>query len=131
LSQVSYHFIIDLVIILHFLWILFLIFGFYFVLKGSRIAYLHAAGLLFSLVLNLLGWYCPLTNIEDHLNSLWHQHTPVAKSFMARTLEKVVYPDVDEALIRKGEIVFVVLNGIAYGWALKRRGRKRTRSFGD
>jgi len=121
--------LIDLVIILHFLWILFLIFGFSFVLKGSRIAYLHAAGLLFSLVLNLMGWYCPLTHLENHLESVARHSEPSGRSFMARILEKAIYPDLDEALIRKGEIVFVALNGAAYAWAgrrsLKRRGTSR------
>jgi hypothetical protein len=118
---VSYPFIANLVIVLHFLWILFLIFGFYFVLRGSRIAYVHASGLLFSLVLNLMGWYCPLTYLENHLNSVDRAVVSGGQSFMERTLEKVIYPDVDETLIRKGEIIFVLMNGIAYGWAFRRR----------
>ncbi|PKN64142.1 MAG: hypothetical protein CVU57_16345 [Deltaproteobacteria bacterium HGW-Deltaproteobacteria-15] len=117
----SYPFIANLVIVLHFLWILFLIFGFYFVLRGSRIAYVHASGLLFSLVLNLMGWYCPLTYLENHLNSVDRAVVSGGQSFMERTLEKVIYPDVDETLIRKGEIIFVLMNGIAYGWAFRRR----------
>ena len=124
----SYPFIANLVIVLHFLWILFLIFGFYFILRGSRIAYVHASGLLFSLVLNLMGWYCPLTYLENHLNSVDRTVVSGDKSFMERTLEKVIYPDVDEALIRKGEIIFVVMNGIAYAWAGKRRTGDRSQS---
>ncbi|PKN28801.1 MAG: hypothetical protein CVU64_11475 [Deltaproteobacteria bacterium HGW-Deltaproteobacteria-21] len=117
----SYQFITNLVIVLHLLWILFLIFGFYFVLKGSRIAFIHASGLLFSLVLNLMGWYCPLTHLENRLESAVRHGERDGKSFVARILEKAIYPDVDEALIRKGEIIFVVMNGIAYAWAFRRR----------
>ncbi|RJR41421.1 MAG: DUF2784 family protein [Desulfobacteraceae bacterium] len=124
-----YSLLIELVIVLHFLWVLFLIFGFSFVLIGSRIAYLHAAGLLFSLVLNLMGWYCPLTHLENHLGSVIRHNEPSGRSFMARILEKAVYPDLDETLIRKGEIMFVALNGAAYAWAvrrsLKRKGTSR------
>jgi hypothetical protein len=118
---VIYRLITDLVIILHFIWILFLMFGFYFALKGSRIAYIHASGLLFSLVLNLMGWYCPLTHLENQLNSLWRPGAVVTKSFIGRTLEKAIYPDLDEALIRRGEIFFAALNGAAYAWMVKKK----------
>ena len=58
-------FLVDTTLIVHFLWILFLLFGFVFALKGSKIAYVHLGGLLFALVLNALGWYCPLTHLEN------------------------------------------------------------------
>lgn len=118
-------FLSDAVITLHFLWILFLVFGFWFVLKRSRIAYLHAAGLAFSLILNLMGWYCPLTHLEYFLR-LQDPGSMHVQSFTERLLERVVYPDLDERVIRTGEIVFVLLNAAAYGFALKRgSGRRR------
>jgi hypothetical protein len=120
--------IADLIVSIHFLWIIFLVFGFYFVLKGSRMAYVHASGLLFSLVLNLMGWYCPLTHLEDHFK---RPGTPVKGSFMARNLEKVIYPDLDESWIRKGGIVFVVLNGTAYAWAFRRRFKDKAQGTKD
>lgn len=117
----------DVVIVFHFLWILFLVFGFWFVLKRSRIAYLHAAGLLFSLILNLMGWYCPLTHLEYFLRSLHDPGTTHVLSFTERLLESVVYPDLEESVIRFGEVIFVVLNAVAYGWALK-RGRSKQKA---
>lgn len=116
--KVIYPLITDLVIGLHFLWILFLMFGFYFVLKRSRIAYIHGAGLLFALILNLMGWYCPLTSFEDYLHS---HHVPIReKSFIGRNIERMIYPQVDEWVIRGGTLVFIAANGIAYVWVAKR-----------
>ncbi|MBN1104030.1 MAG: DUF2784 family protein [Deltaproteobacteria bacterium] len=110
----------DLVILIHLLWILFLAVGFVFVLKRSKVAYIHAGGLLLSLVLNAFGWYCPLTYLENYLCSSKDicvvYHTP----FLVKTLEYVVYPDVPEALVRGGEIAFVLVNAIGYGWVLWR-----------
>jgi hypothetical protein len=37
--------LVDMIIFLHFLWILFLVFGFVFAMKASRIAFLHLLGL--------------------------------------------------------------------------------------
>jgi hypothetical protein len=113
-------FLVDITIVVHFLWILFLAFGFVFALKGSRIAYVHLGGLVFALALNALGWYCPLTHVEYYFRSLHDAHSAYSTSFVARGLEKFVYPDIPENLLRGGEIVLTALYLIVYGyWAQK------------
>lgn len=106
------------VIVIHLLWIVFLALGFIFVLRRSRIAYVHAAGLLFSLILNVFGWYCPLTYLEIYLQQP-HAAGPIREDpFLTRILERIVYPDLPEGLVRAGEIGFVLLNAAGYGWVL-------------
>lgn len=117
---VIYRLLADFIVLIHFLWILFLAFGFIFALRRSRMAYLHGAGLLFSLCLNLLGWYCPLTHLENFLYSIRDPGIIYDGSFLANYLEPLVYPDLPEKLVRAGEIIFVCLNGIAYGWLARR-----------
>jgi hypothetical protein len=115
------------VIVIHLLWIAFLALGFIFALKRSRIAYIHAAGLLFSLILNLFGWYCALTHLEAYLQQLNTADPNPPLPFLLRILESVVYPDLPEGLVRAGEIGFVLLNAAGYGWVLGRsRFRRRT-----
>ena len=112
--------LVDITIIVHFLWILFLVFGFVFALQGSRIAYIHLGGLVFSLVLNALGWYCPLTHVENYFRSLHEAHSAYSTSFIARGLEKFVYPDIPENLLRGGEVLLTAFYLLAYGyWAEK------------
>ena len=48
-----YKLLSDLVIMLHLLWIIFILFGFLVALKYFKISYIHMAGLVFTLVLNL------------------------------------------------------------------------------
>ncbi len=51
----------DLVVVIHLLWILFIIFG---ALIGRRIIWvkwLHIGALAFSVVLQIFQWICPLT----------------------------------------------------------------------
>lgn len=101
--------------LLHFIWILFLLVGVVFALMGSRLAWVHLGGLVFSFFLNLFGWYCPLTYLENYLYSMKEGHTAYTSSFLAHYLEKIVYPDLPEKSIRLGEILFVVVNLIVYG----------------
>jgi hypothetical protein len=118
----------DITVVVHFLWILFLIFGFVFALKGSRIAYVHLGGLMFALILNALGWYCPLTHLEDYFRSLHDAPSAYATSFIARGVEKFVYPDIPENLLRGGEIFLTALYLLVYVyWARKMGAWSRLR----
>jgi hypothetical protein len=112
----------DITVVVHFLWILFLIFGFVFALKGSRIAYVHLGGLAFALVLNAMGWHCPLTYLENYSRSVHDASSVYSASFVERSLEKVVYPDIPESLLRGGEILLTVLYLVAYGYWAKKMG---------
>lgn len=123
----------EVTLLFHFLWILFIVFGFLPVLKWHRLAALHLGGLLLSLLLNTMGWYCPLTYLEHFLDSAAQQGLQPAGSFMWRVLRPLVYPAFSEATIRTVEIAFVLLNLTAYAvlFALKTaervRGKRRRR----
>jgi hypothetical protein len=112
----------DIVLVAHLLWILFLVFGFVFALKRSKIAYLHLGGLLFALVLNARGWYCPLTHAENYFRSLHDLHSTYSTSFIMRLVQNLVYPDVPESLLRGGEIILTVFYILVYGYWAKRVG---------
>jgi hypothetical protein len=113
-----------LTLLLHFLWILFIVFGFVFALKGSKLAFVHLGGLLFSLAINLFGWYCPLTYLENYLYHLQGARLGYGGSFIIHYLEMLIYPDVAERSIRVGEIAFVIVNLMAYTVLLKKYLRR-------
>jgi hypothetical protein len=115
-----YRLLVDATILLHFLWILFLLVGIVFALKKSKLAWLHLGGLLISLVLNIYGWYCPLTYLENHLRSSRLSSGTYEGSFIAHHVEKVIYPDVPERIIRTGGILFVGLNLVVYAILVRR-----------
>jgi hypothetical protein len=114
--------LVDITITVHLLWILFLVFGFVFALKGSRIAYVHLGGLAFALVLNAMGWYCPLTYVENYFRVLHDVHAIYSTSFMMKYMEKFVYPDIPENILRAGEIFLTALYILVYGYWAKRTG---------
>jgi hypothetical protein len=111
----------DFVILLHLLWIIFLIFGLLLALKYVKISFIHLTGLVFTLVLNLGEWYCPLTYLENYLHGLYDPQLPYADSFITRNLHKLIYLDLDEAYLRIGAIAWVGLNMVGYALLLRRR----------
>jgi len=115
-----HHVLTDLTILFHFLWILFIVFGLLLVWKWPKVVFVHLGGLLFSLIINLFGWYCPLTYLENYLNASAVKGTGYGNSFIARYLAPIVYPDLPENVIRISEIFFVVLVLSVYG-ALARK----------
>ena len=111
----------DFVILLHLLWIIFIIFGILLALKYFKISFIHMAGLVFTLVLNLGGWYCPLTYLENYLHGLYDPQLPYAGSFITKNLQKLIYLDLDEVYLRIGAIAWVGLNMAGYAQLLRRR----------
>jgi hypothetical protein len=81
------------------------------------------AGLVFTLVLNLGGWYCPLTHLEIYLQSLHSPGLSYGSSFIANNLERLIYIELDQVYLRMGAIVWVGLNMGGYALWLKRNRR--------
>lgn len=57
----------DLVVLLHFLFVLFVVFGGLLALRWPRIAYLHLPVAAYGALIELVGWVCPLTPLEKRL----------------------------------------------------------------
>ena len=104
----------DFVVAIHFLWILFLIFG---ALAGHYfkwIKWVHIGALGFSLLIQFLSWTCPLTYLETWLSA---QHDPsmtYSGSFIAQYLEQLVYLQVSPMTILIGTIVVIIPSGWIY-----------------
>ena len=116
----AYKLLADLVILLHFCWILFILFGFILALKRWKIAILHLIGLTYALVLNIKGWYCPLTYLENYLRSLHDTKTSYAGAFIIRQVDRFIYPDLPEKVIRIGAIALICLYILGYAYLAKK-----------
>jgi hypothetical protein len=114
--------LLDSVILLHAAWALFLAVGFVFVVRYSKIALIHVGGLLLSFFLNLMGWYCPLTYLENFLHALEEADAGYTSSFMKQYMYRFLYPDLPELAIRIGEMIFVSLNLFGYTYVARKRG---------
>ena len=117
-----YSFLADLVLLLHLAFILFVTLGGLAVANHPRLAWLHVPAVTWGAAVELMGWYCPLTHLEDYLRSLYGAPPAYSTAFIARGLETLVYPDIPEKSLRAGEILLTALYLLAYGHWAKKRG---------
>lgn len=59
----------DLVVLIHFLFVLFVVLGGLLVLRWPRLAYVHLPAAFWGALIELAGWICPLTPLEKRLRS--------------------------------------------------------------
>jgi len=89
----------DFVVSVHFLWIFFLIFGALLGVRNKAIKYLHLSGLLFAILLQIFGWYCPLTHLEVWLRSRHNPSIAYAGSFIIHYVERLVYLEISTTVV--------------------------------
>jgi len=106
---VDYKLFASLTVIVHFLFIVFMISGFLFnfyavffkkkLLDYFCIRILHLIGIITVFSLEALGKYCPLTLFENYLHFKARDSFAYEGSFIIHYLEKIIYPDVSPAVI--------------------------------
>jgi hypothetical protein len=109
-----YKILADFVVLVHFCWIIFLIAG---VLLGRRyrtIKLFHIAGLLLAVLLQISGWYCPLTYIEIWLREKHDPSITYKGSFIIHYVEKLVYIDLNREMIVVLTLMLVSVSAYLY-----------------
>ena len=118
----------DLLVILHLAFVAFVALGGFLVLVRPRIAWAHVPAAVWGAGIELTGWICPLTPLENALRSRAGGEA-YEGDFVARYLLPVLYP---EGLTREAQLalglVVIVANVLLYTAALRRhRARARSR----
>ena len=101
----AYKLLADFIVLIHFLWILFLFFGAYVGARVRVLRILHLSGLAFALMIQVFGWYCPLTYLEVWLRSKHDPRLAYTGSFIIHYVEKIVYLDLSRTLIVIGTVI--------------------------
>jgi hypothetical protein len=65
-----YHWLANLVVLIHLGFVLFVIAGALLVMRRPRLASLHLPAALWGVLIEFAGWVCPLTPLENHLRLL-------------------------------------------------------------
>ena len=105
---------VHVVVLVHFLWIVFLVFGAVIGRNMVWVKWLHIAGLTFSIALQIFHWTCPLTILEHYLSRKSAESESYTGGFLTHYLNQLVYLDVPPRYIFIGTIVVVVLSLWAY-----------------
>ena len=109
-----YKILADIVVLIHFLWILFLFFGAFLGIKNRAVKIFHLSGLAFAFIIQIFDWYCPLTHLEVWLRSKHSPFLAYAGSFIIYYVEKIVYIEISRWLVFILTILLCGLNAWLY-----------------
>lgn len=123
----QYRVLADLVLVVHLLFIAFVVAGGFAAVRWPRLAWAHVPCFVWGALIEFAGWICPLTPLEVRLRIASGQ-AGYSGGFIERYLLPIIYPG---ALNREIQIwlglAVLALNAVAYALLL-RRLRPRTRS---
>jgi len=117
----------DVIVLLHFGFVIFVVAGGLLVFQWRWIALLHLPSMLWGVLLEFRGWLCPLTPLENSLREA-SGHSGYSGGFIEHYILPVLYPvELDRNMqIAIGSIV-IVINVAVYGWLIWRlKNRSKT-----
>lgn len=87
----GYSLLADMTVLIHVLFVLFVVCGGFAVLRWPRLARFHLPAAIWGVTVELAGWVCPLTPLENHFRRLGGE-AGYGDSFMQHYLEPLLYP---------------------------------------
>ncbi len=114
-----YRLLADLVVLVHFGFVLFVILGGMLVLRWKSVVWVHLPAATWGAIVEFMGWICPLTPLEIWLRVMAGQ-SGYQTGFIAHYLLPVLYP---QNLTRDTQIwlgvLVLCLNLAIYGWLVR------------
>jgi hypothetical protein len=101
------------VLLLHTLFILWVVFGALLTCSRPILRWLHIASLVWGILTELLPWPCPLTVLENWLEAKAGVD-PYQGGFLLHYLDKLVYPDISATVLTLGGVIICALNLALY-----------------
>ena len=113
----------DFVLIVHFAFVLFVIFGGLLAIRWPRVAWVHVPVAIYGAMIEFIGFICPLTPLEN----AWRRHggeAGYAGGFIEHYITATIYP---AGLTRRVQLVLglavIALNAIVYTIVARRASR--------
>ena len=116
-----YRLLADLVVFVHFVFIVFVAVGGLLVWRWPRLVWLHAPAVAWGAAIITIGFSCPLTPLEKHFQRLAGERG-YAGGFVDHYIENVIYPQRLTPLLRTLAAAAIV---VGYAGLLNRRTRSR------
>lgn len=121
----------DLVVVIHFAFILFVLFGGLLALRWRRAMWLHLPAAAWGVAIELGGWVCPLTPLENRLRERQGERA-FAGGFVEHYIVPLIYPEeMSKASAVTLALIVVLINVAVYAFVARRggvvsdRGRER------
>ena len=127
----AFRLLADVTVVVHLVFVVFVLFGGLLVVRRPRVAWLHVPAVAWGAWIEFAGWLCPLTPLENWLRT--QSGAPAySSSFVEHYLLPILYP---ASLSRElqwvlGSIVLLV-NGVLYLVVLRRRFTRMAKGWRD
>lgn len=111
------------VLLLHAMFILWVVFGALLTRSRPVLRWLHIASLVWGILTELLPWPCPLTSLENWAEGKARVE-PYHGGFLLHYLDKLVYPDISVTVLTAAGVLICALNLAFHGrqiWLARRR----------
>ena len=117
----GYVLLADFVVLVHLLFVVFVLFGGLWAAKSPWVLWLHAPAVAWGAVVEFTGWICPLTPLENWLR-MKGGGPGYQGDFLSHWLLPLLYPSflTDRIQIVLGTLVLALNAGI-YAWIWRRR----------
>ncbi len=121
--MITYKILAEVIMIIHLLWIMFMILGFVYnivglfnkkLFKNFWIRTLHLLGILYVAGLYVFDKYCPLTILEAKFRQKFDPTFSQPDSFIIFHLEKIIYPKINPIFIIVPTIFIAVFSLFLY-----------------
>lgn len=87
----DYRLLADLVVVLHFGFVLFVVLGGLLVLRWPKLVWVHVPAAVWGALIEFAGWVCPLTPLENHFRRLGGE-AGYEGGFVERYIMALLYP---------------------------------------
>jgi len=107
-----YRFFADMLVVVHFLFILFVVAGGMLILYRPRLVFLHLPAVIWGAAVELCGWICPLTPLENYFRRLGGGGAGYSGGFIEYYLIPLIYPEkltVETQYVLGGLVIIVNL----------------------
>ncbi len=105
------------VLVLHALFILWVVFGAFLARSRPVLRWLHIASLVWGILTDVLYWPCPLTFAENALEQR-AGILPYQSGFLLHYLAKLIYPDISPSVLTIVALIVCALNLCFYTWRI-------------
>lgn len=118
-----YRILADAVLIFHFIFVLFVVFGGLLVLRRRAILFLHLPALAWGILIEIFLWQCPLTALENHFRQLSGE-AGYEGGFIEHYILMLLYPGIGFWIHILLGIILTAINIAVYSYVFTHWRRK-------
>lgn len=115
-----YRILAEITLVLHFSFVVFVVFGGLLVLRRRWIAWLHLPAVLWGVLIEFFWWVCPLTTIENHFRTLGGE-AGYANGFLDYYISAVLYMPLSPNVRFTLGFLLIAFNLFVYWYAFRQR----------